>query len=238
MPEFLPKWPCPRPTRSCSGLPRLISWAQSSAINDVGQILVPSADPVTGANVGLLISGSTTTVIGAAPDTCGATDAIVFGLNARGWWSSELSEHPAGCSGSGITAALSCLIRRIRSISCRAASTTSATSWVFVVLTCREMADAKRERFWISSPATEWLPINSTPIPPSGRLASQSVGFTNPNDNGYLIFLRVASHSYSIMQNSTVIGTLSGSSPQNGPLMALNNRMQFISGQYLCSLAQ
>jgi len=40
------------------------------------------------------------------------------------------------------------------------------------------------------------------------------------------------------MHNSNIVATVSGAFLQNGALVALNNRMQFVTGPYLCSPAQ
>jgi hypothetical protein len=54
------------------------------AINAGGQILAPAIETSSGAGVGVLFTGGTPVVIGAAPNTCGATSTAVFGLNAAG----------------------------------------------------------------------------------------------------------------------------------------------------------
>jgi len=57
---------------------------QALAINASGQILAPAKDTASGASVGILFTGGTPAVIGAAPNNCGSTSTMVLGLNAAG----------------------------------------------------------------------------------------------------------------------------------------------------------
>jgi hypothetical protein len=244
------------------------------AINDASQILVPAVDRNTGDNVGVLVSGNTYTIIGAAPNSCGAMKTIVFGMNSKGsvvggtignscrvfwvWDNGTFTmlspPHPAHFLPGGIND-----LGHVLGIDClNVPGEEGCESGPILDLEPGgEVVTYKDEANGISPPNNSgqvtgyvlagpgednffWMNATSSPlgIPPNGRFASQSVAFTNPNDSGYLIFLPLDSSSYAIMHDSNIVGSVSGGFLQNGALVTLNNRMQFVTGPYLCSPAQ